>query len=176
VTRPDGLERTDDDDHRFVPALGDKGLVEASGIVVPVSYIVEPGLLRFDHCTQFRHNLGETIGARSANARTDRLKVEQGSAHISKRRATGLQHHADHLRRPFGRRQMHDGPPDIPAPYRNKALRLEDPHGLPDGRKAHPEFLEQVFLSRQKVAFFEPPAEYVIPQAGRDNLRNARLA
>ena len=64
---------------------------------------------------------------------------------------------------------------DVAAPDGDQPLGLENSHRLAHRGQADPELLEQVLLPRQQVAFLQPSAENVVPQARSDNLGEPRL-
>jgi hypothetical protein len=55
-----------------------------------------------------------------------------------------------------------DGAPDVPPPYADEALGLEDPKGLPDRGWAHLEIGEEIFLTGKGVTFLQAATEDLV--------------
>ena len=122
VRRPDQLQRSDQQDHRLVAAPGDERLVKPAGVRhVPPDVIELLGLDR---------DLGLEVRAppRSTGHRVPRTSPrrsvpgQSAPADVGRCRRPRLQHHADHVRGPLGRRLMDDRSADVAAAHRDQAV------------------------------------------------------
>jgi hypothetical protein len=123
-----------------------------------------------DFGLEIRHDFGHAVLARGAHPGADRFEVQQRTADVCRSRGARLQHHADHVGGPVGRRQMDHRSAHVAAAHRDQPVGFQDVDRFAQRRRAHAEFRKHALLGRQHIAFLEPARQDVLPQLGGHDL------
>jgi hypothetical protein len=150
-----------------VKTVGDLG--EGHGVVDVVRCF-------FDRCPQDGNGCLGPIGSIGAGSRARRLQPTQGLRQVTERHTSGLQHQAHHEGGGLGLGRMHHRAAHVPAPDGDETFRLENAERLPQGRAAHLELFEKFVLLGKELAVSDLAVHNPAPQAGRDEIRDPRLA
>src|SRR6185437_12084766 len=175
VAGPHRLERPDHHPEGVAAATRHQGLVEPTADLVEGHVVVDDLPLLVDDGPEHRHHRLVAVGAAGAEGGADRLDVADGSADVGQGGVPGLEDEADHVGDPLGARRPDDGPADVAAADPDEAFGLQYPERLPDGRRAHPERVEEVLLPGERVTLGQVPGEDVVAQRRRHQLGQAWL-